>query len=431
MAAEPGDAPANDPSGQRRIVIIGGGLAGGKAAEALRSKGFAGPVTLLSNEADAPYERPPLSKAYLAGEAAFEDALVHPVDWYAENDVDLRLSTTATSFDPAAHTVALDDGTTLSYAKLLLATGATPRRLSVPGADAENVLYLRSHADADEVRTTFGVDRRLVVIGAGWIGLEVAAAARQAGTDVTIVEAAELPLLGVLGRQLGQVFADLHADNGVHLRFGATIEEIVLDGGRASGVRLADATTIPADAVVIGVGVAPNISLAEAAGLAIDNGVLVDASLRTSDPDVYAVGDIANHEHPLLETRVRVEHWATALNQPAVAVNAMLGSTDSDAVYTELPYFFSDQYDLGMEYVGYVPRGADTHVLVRGDLAAREFVAFWLDDANRIKAAMNVNVWDVVDAVKPLINSGTVVDPARLVDPEIAYADVAAGSLPS
>ena len=407
-----------------RIVIIGGGLAGGRAAGALRDQGFTGSVTLIGNEADPPYERPPLSKSYLAGKSPFTDALVHPLPWYQEHDVDLRLSTSVTALDLAAHTVTLDGTTALPYAKALLATGAAPRRLSVPGADADDVLYLRNHADSDAIRATFGEGRRLVIIGAGWIGLEVAAAARGAGTDVTIVEMAELPLVGVLGAQLAQVFADLHRANGVRLRLGATLDEIVVRGGHATGVRLGDGTVLAADAVIVGVGVAPNVALAERAGLATDNGVLVDASLRTSDADVYAVGDLANHDHPILRTRVRVEHWATALNQPATAVAAMLGSTGPDAVYSALPYFFSDQYDLGMEYVGWVGKDSRTRVVIRGDLAGREFVAFWLDEADRMQAAMNVNVWDVVDAVKPLIAEGAVVDPVRLADPGVAYTEL-------
>jgi NADPH-dependent 2,4-dienoyl-CoA reductase/sulfur reductase-like enzyme len=405
------------------VVIIGGGLAGAKAAEALRAKGFTGPITLIANESDPPYERPPLSKGYLAGGAGFQDALVQPLQWYSEHDVELRLSTTATSFDPAAHSVTLDDGTTMPYAKLLLATGSVPRRLTVPGSDATNVLYLRNHADADAIRDTFGPGRRLVIIGAGWIGLEVAAAARNAGTDVTVVEVAALPLLAVLGPEIAQVFADLHTERGVQLRLGVALDRIDVHGDRASGVRLGDGSVIPADAVVVGIGVAPDVTLAQAAGLAVDNGVLVDASLRTSDPDVYAVGDIANHDHPVLGTRVRVEHWATALNQPAVAAAAMLG--DDRAVYAELPYFFSDQYDLGMEYLGHTPRGSTTRVVVRGDLLARKFVAFWLDDSNRIKAAMNVNIWDVLDTIKPLIVHGSAVDPTQLTDPYASWTGLA------
>jgi NADPH-dependent 2,4-dienoyl-CoA reductase/sulfur reductase-like enzyme len=299
---------------------------------------------------------------------------------------------------------------------LLLATGAEPRTLPLPGADS--ALTLRTRADADAIQATFGPDKRLVLVGGGWIGLEVAAAAREAGTTVTVLEAAELPLLGVLGREMATVFADLHREHGVELRLGASIAAI-----DPSGVRLADGTEIAADAVVLGVGVRPRTQLAESAGLAVDNGVLVDASLRTSDPAIFAVGDIANHDHPVLGRRVRVEHWATALNQPAAAAGAMLGGGDT---YTALPYFFSDQYDLGMEYVGHAVPGGYAQVVVRGDVGAREFVAFWLDEADRILAAMNVNVWDVVDEVKPLIAGGRPVDRAKLTDPSIPFSEVGA-----
>jgi NADPH-dependent 2,4-dienoyl-CoA reductase/sulfur reductase-like enzyme len=409
-------------SAPQNIVVVGGGLAGGKAVEALRAAGFTGSLTLVGDEAHLPYERPPLSKSYLAGKSAFEDAVVHPREWYDEQHVDLRLHCHATSLDLAAHEVTLGDGARLPYDKLLLATGALPRRLDLPGAAAANVHYLRTREDSDAIRSIFGPGRRIAIVGGGWIGLEVAAAARDAGTEVTLVEMADLPLLGVLGPEVAQVFADLHRDHGVDLRLGATLEEITVDdNGTATGVRLGDGDTVPAVAVVVGVGILPNVALAGAAGLTLNNGVEVDAALRSSDPDVYAVGDIANHDHPVLGTRVRVEHWSTALNQPATAARAMLGE---DVQYTNLPYFFSDQYDLGMEYVGYAPRGSYAQVVVRGDLGSREFVAFWLDGENRIKAAMNVNVWDVPDAVKPLIAEGRAVDPARLSDPAVAFADL-------
>jgi 3-phenylpropionate/trans-cinnamate dioxygenase ferredoxin reductase component len=401
------------------IVIVGGGLAAAKAAEALRADGFDGTVTLVGQEPHLPYERPPLSKSYLMAQSPFADALVHDRQWYDDNRIDLRLGTRAESIDAAGHEVNLAGGPPLHYDKLLLATGAVPRRLGRPGADADGVLYLRNREDADAVRATFGADRHLVIVGAGWIGLEVAAAARLAGTHVTVIELASLPLVGVLGPELGQVFADLHREHGVELRLGARLDEIAVADGRAAGVRLDDGSTISADAVLVGVGVAPNTALAETAGLRCDNGVLVDAALRTSDPDIYAVGDVANHDHPRLDTRIRVEHWATALTQPAVAVAAMLGR---DAVYDELPYFFSDQYDLGLEYLGYAPTGSYHRVVIRGELAAREFVAFWLDDDNRIKAAMSVNVWDVVDAVRPLIRDAKPVDPQQLADPGVEFS---------
>jgi 3-phenylpropionate/trans-cinnamate dioxygenase ferredoxin reductase component len=405
----------------QRIVIVGGGLAGAKAAEALREQSFRGTITLIAGEPHLPYERPPLSKSYLSGGSAFDEAIVHPEAWYRDNHVDVRLGTRATSVDAAAHLVHLDGGEPVGYDKLLLATGAVPRRLSIPGADADQVLHLRTREDSDAIRACFGDDKRLVIIGAGWIGLEVAAAARGAGTAVTVIEVSELPLLGVLGPELAQVFADLHIGNGVDLRLRTQVSAITTDGSRVTGVELAGGETVPADAVVVGVGVAPDVALAESAGLTLDNGVLVDASLRSSDPDIYAVGDIANHDHPVLRHRVRVEHWATALHQPATAAAAMLGG---DAQYSELPYFFSDQYDLGMEYIGHAPKGSYERVVVRGDLAKPEFVAFWLDSESRIRAAMNVNVWDVVDEVKPLILSGKAVDADRLADPGTAYASL-------
>ncbi|MGE0217605.1 NAD(P)/FAD-dependent oxidoreductase [Mycolicibacterium sp.] len=401
----------------QQVVIVGGGLAGAKTAEALRGHGFSGAVTLLAAEPHLPYERPPLSKGYLAGDASFDDAIVHPEDWYRDNNIDLRRGTRATAIDAAGHRVHLGDDTTIGYDKLVLATGAQPRRLRLPGADARGVHYLRTREDSDAIRSRFGDGKRLIVVGGGWIGLEVAAAARGAGTHVTLLEAAELPLLAVLGPELAQVFADLHSANGVELRLGARIEAITTEHGAATGVRLTGDTTVGADAIVVGVGVTPDLALAEAAGLELDNGVLVDASLRSSDPDIYAVGDIANHDHPVLGHRVRVEHWATALNQPATAAASLLG----DAVtYTDLPYFFSDQYDLGMEYVGHAPRDSYDQVVVRGDLAKREFVAFWLADG-RIKAAMNVNVWDVIDQIKPLIARAKQVDTGRLADPDVPY----------
>jgi len=405
-----------------QIVVVGGGLAGAKAVETLRGKGYAGSLTLVGDEVHLPYERPPLSKGYLAGTSPFEKAVVHPEQWYRDNDVDLRLAVKAIAIDRGAHEVTLTDGTTLPYSKLLLATGALPRHIDLPGADAQGVLYLRNREDSDAIRAAFGPGKRIAIIGAGWIGLEVAAAARQAGTEVVVVEVADLPLLNVLGPDLAQVFADLHRSHDVDLRLGTTTAEITVSDGVATGLRLGDDSQVSAVAVVVGVGVVPNIALATAAGLDIDNGVLVDASLRTSDPDIYAVGDIANHDHPLLGMRVRVEHWAAALNQPKAAAAAMLGE---DVQYSDLPYFYTDQYDLGMEYVGHAPRGSFERVVVRGDLAAREFVAFWLDAGDRIKAAMNVNVWDVVDQIKPLIRAGVVVDPQRLADASIGYADLA------
>ncbi|UAK32740.1 FAD-dependent oxidoreductase [Nocardia asteroides] len=404
-------------SSDQRFVIVGGGLGAAKIAETLRAKDFPGSVTLISAEEHLPYDRPPLSKDHLAGKKSFTEFLVAPPQWYRDHHVEVRLGTTVTGLDPAAKTITLPDGSTLPYDKLALATGSTPRTLSVPGADAPNVYTLRTIEDSDTLIELFGSARRIVVIGAGWIGLEVTAAARAAGVEVTIVERADLPLRAVLGPEMGRVFADLHRANGVDFRFEAQVEAITTEDAIATevanGVRLADGSTIEADAVLVAVGARPNVDLAADAGLAVEDGVLVDERLITSDPDIVAVGDIAAHQHPVLGRRIRVEHWANALNQPAVAAATMLGE---QAAYDRLPYFFTDQYDLGMEYTGFTTPGDYARVVVRGDTAAREFVAFWLDSDNRVRAGMNVNVWDVTDRIKELILAGEPVDPDQLAD---------------
>jgi 3-phenylpropionate/trans-cinnamate dioxygenase ferredoxin reductase component len=398
-------------------VIVGAGLAGAKAAETLRAEGFEGPVVLLGDEDEVPYERPPLSKGYLLGKEERESARVHPPDWYGEHDVQLRLGAAVTALHPAEHEVELAGGERLRYAKLLLATGSVVRPLPVPGGDA--VLTLRRLPDADRMRAAFTPGARVVVVGGGWIGLETTAAAREHGAEVTLVEADPQPLHRVLGEEMGRVFADLHREHGVDLRLGSGVREVTVAGGRPTGVVLADGTALPADAVVVGVGIRPDTRLAEAAGLAVDDGVLVDESLRSSDPDVYAAGDVARMDTPSFG-RIRVEHWANALNGGPAAARAMLGQEVS---YDRVPYFFSDQYDLGMEYTGWAPAGSYDSVLVRGDLAAREFVAFWLS-RGRVRAGMNVNVWDVTDPIQALIRRGTPVDPARLTDPAVPLTDL-------
>jgi len=403
-------------------VIAGAGLAGAKAAETLRSEGFDGPVVLIGDEEERPYERPPLSKDYLVGKAERETIYVHPENWYADNKVELRLGSPVTAIDRAARQVTLADGSSVGYAKLLLATGSSPRLLTVPGADADGVLYLRRAADSDQIKTVLASASRIAVIGAGWIGLEATAAARTAGVEVTICEAAGLPLLRVLGPEVAQVFADLHREHGVDLRFSVQVEEITTAGGRVSGVRLADGGHIEADAVIVGVGIVPNAQLAETAGLEVSNGIVVDAALRSSDPDIFAAGDVASAYHPVLGRHIRVEHWANALNQPQAAARAMLGQ---DVSYDKVPYFYTDQYDLGMEYSGYVEPGGYDQVIFRGDKDGREFVAFWLS-GGRVLAGMNVNVWDVNDAIQDLVRGGQAVDPAKLADPGVPL-DQAAG----
>lgn len=402
----------------KAFVIVGASLAGAKAAEALRDQGFDGQICLIGQERHLPYERPPLSKDYLAGKADRDSVFVHDQEWYQRQQIDLRLGTLATAIDRAARQVQLADGARLAYDKLLLTTGSSPRQL--PGVSG--VHYLRTIDDSDRLKEVLDTGSHLAVIGGGWIGLEVAAAACQAGLQVTVLEAMELPLLRVLGREMAQVFTDLHKSAGVDLRLGVRIEEIFSRGGNAAGVRLADGTRISPDAILAGIGAAPRTGLARDAGLEVGDGIVTTASLRTSDPDIFAAGDVASAFHPLLGEHVRVEHWANALNQPAVAAAAMLGQ---DTSYSELPYFYTDQYDLGMEYVGQVSGGYD-QVVVRGDLEARQFIAFWVKQG-RVKAGMNVNIWDVTDPIKRLIRSGHPVAADALADPGTALDDLVPG----
>jgi 3-phenylpropionate/trans-cinnamate dioxygenase ferredoxin reductase subunit len=395
-------------------LIIGASLAGAKAAETLRGEGFDGPLVMVGAERERPYERPPLSKDYLLGKAERETVYVHPQHWYAEHEVDLRLGVAATGIHPGAHEVTLADGSTIGYAKLLLTTGSAPRRVSVPGAGLDGVLYLRNVGDSDQIKAAFQSSARVAVIGAGWIGLEVAAAARAAGLAVTVLEMAELPLLRVLGRQVAQVFATLHRDHGVDLRCGVQVAEITGSNGQADGVLLADGSRIDADVIIAGVGITPNTQLAAAAGLDISNGIRVDAQLRSSDPDIYAAGDVASAFHPRLGKHIRVEHWANALHQPQAAARAMLGQ---DVAYDRVPYFFTDQYDLGMEYSGYVEPDGYDEVVFRGDAGQREFIAFWLS-GGRVLAGMNVNIWGVNDAIQGLVRAGQPVGKDALQDPD-------------
>lgn len=403
----------------KTFVIIGGGLGGAKAAEALRDKGFDGKIVLLADEEYLPYERPPLSKDFLAGKKSLGDFTVHDSEWYRKNKIELRTDTEAVAIDPAAHTVSLSDDSNVRYDKLLLATGSRPRWLTIPGADATGVHYLRKYDDASNLDTALKEGTSLAIVGAGWIGLEVAASARQRGVDVTVVETAKVPLSAAVGVEVGKVFAQLHRDHGVDLRLETEVKAITTEDGKATGLKLGDGSTVAADRVLIAVGAQPNIELAERAGLpTADGGVLVDASLCSGNPDIYAVGDIAAAEHPLFEERIRTEHWANALKQPDVAAAGMLGEPGE---YQELPYFFTDQYDLGMEYAGHAP--SYQRVVFRGDKAAREFVAMWLDTDNRVLAGMQVNVWDALDDIKSLIRKKAPVDPDSLADPEVPLSD--------
>jgi 3-phenylpropionate/trans-cinnamate dioxygenase ferredoxin reductase subunit len=404
----------------RRFVIVGGGLAGAKAAETLREEGFDGAITIVGEEPQRPYERPPLSKEYLRGEAEGKP-YVHPEEFYAENQIELRTATVATEIDLEASEVAFGDAARLRYDRLLLATGAEPRRIDVSGGDLDGIFHLRTLADSEAIAAAIERVERLVVVGSGWIGAEIAASARSKGVEVTMVEMASLPLERVLGPTLGQFYLDVHRDHGTEFLPETTVERFEGEGS-VERVLTRDGAVVEAQAVVVGVGVTPRTALAEAAGIRTENGVLVDERLETSAPGVFAAGDIANAANPFYGRRLRVEHWANALGQGPAAARSMLGG---ETGYDEIPYFFSDQYDIGMEYSGVA--STDDEVVIRGDLAAREFIAFWLAD-DRVVAGMNVNVWDVSDPIRDLIRSREPVDVGRLADPGVPLEDLAVKS---
>jgi 3-phenylpropionate/trans-cinnamate dioxygenase ferredoxin reductase component len=404
-------------SPDRTFIIVGGGLAGAKAAETLRAEGFDGRLLLFGDEPVRPYERPPMSKTYLRGESSFDDAAVHDADFYKTRDIELHTSTVVASLDVEASQVQLAAGARLAYDRLLLATGALPRRPNVPGVELEGFHLLRTVADSDAIHAAVTAGAPVVVIGAGWIGSEVAASARQVGADVTMVDLVSVPLERVLGPEVGGVYRDLHEARGVKLRLGVGIEAMK-GAGRVEEVRLSDGSVIPAGAVVAGIGVLPRTELAAAAGLHIDNGVRCDAYLATSAPAVFAAGDVASAWHPIYGTQIRLEHWSAALNQGPVAAKNMLGNATP---YEKLPYFYSDQYDLGMEYRGWAPDY--DRVVFRGDPSGGEFIAFWLRDGV-VAAAMNANVWDQGDAIEGLLAAKPVVDPAALADPGTDLADL-------
>jgi NADPH-dependent 2,4-dienoyl-CoA reductase/sulfur reductase-like enzyme len=397
--------PSQQPS---RIVIIGASLAGASAAIGLRDHGYEGELTLIGEESQFPYERPPLSKAVLIGNADEPDWVGNEAT-YAEKNISLRLGVTATRID-RARKVVVASRTEYPYDKLLIATGSAPRRLDIPGADLEGLLTLRTFEESLTLRERFTEGATIVIVGAGWIGCEAASAARQRGANVTVIEPRSQPLLPVVGEQVGATFAALHRDHGVDLRLGLGVTGFAGDGV-VSSVHVKGHASIPADTVLIGVGAAPNIALADAAGLKLaDGGIAVDATLRSSDPDIYAAGDVAAHEHPKYRHRVRVEHWANAKDQGSHVATNLLGAEEP---YVLRPFFFSDQYDLGCEYRGLADPAKD-RLVVRGDLASREFTAFWLRDG-AVAAAMNVNQWDDGDALQELVDTGRHVSDKELV----------------
>jgi 3-phenylpropionate/trans-cinnamate dioxygenase ferredoxin reductase subunit len=404
----------------QEFVIVGGGLAAATAAETLRGEGFDGVIRLVGAETHHPYIRPPLSKEYLKGDAELDTVFVQQDAWYDDNHIDLLLGRSAQELDVGSHELTLDDGQRVHYDRLLLATGASSRRLSVEGSDASGIYYLRTIEDSESLREQIAAGgKRIVVVGSGWIGLEVTAAARGFGNDVTVIGMENVPLSAALGEELGAVFGGLHREHDVTLRLPAGIRSFAVENGRVTGV-VTDSETLPADIVVVGVGAVPNIELAKNASLAVENGVLTDERMRTAAPDVFAAGDVANAFHPVVEQHMRNEHWANAINGGKAAARSML---DRDGVFDDIPYFYTDQYDLGMEYSGYPPLTRDAQVVYRGDLAGREFVAFWHLDG-RVVAGMNVNVWDVNEDVQSLIRSARRVDLDRLTDADIPIAEV-------
>jgi len=399
------------------VVIAGAGLAGAKAAETLREEGFDGRIVLVGAEREHPYERPPLSKEFLRGEAGHEKVYVHDEGFYDAHAIELRRGAMVESVDSAGRAVVLAGGERLDYDRLLLATGARPRRLTLPGSELDGICELRTLADSDSLRAQLQRGGRVAIVGGGWIGCEVAASACSMGLDVTLIEALQLPLQRVLGPELGAFYRDLHADRGVRMMLGHGVAAFEGDGD-VRAVRTADGTRVACDVALVGVGVTPRDEMADRCGIDVADGILVDEYLQASRPGVYAAGDVARAYHPLLERSVRVEHWANALNQGPAAARNMLGAA---VPYDRLPYFFSDQYDVGMEYIGHA--AAWDGVVIRGDLEAREFIAFWLCEG-RVVAGMSVDVWDVTPDIQALIRAGMPVDSDRLADTAVALGDL-------
>jgi len=390
------------------VVIVGGGLAGANAAFELRELGFKGSVTIVADEAEFPYERPPLSKEYLRGEKQRTDAHVKPADEYADKSIKLMSGTRVIQIEPRQQLVTLDDETSLHYDALLLATGSAPRILDVPGADLEGVYYLRNVEHSDAIREASAQARSVVIIGGGWLGTEVAASLRQLGRDVTLVSPPPQPLEQILGSEVASAYVAVHEANGTKLVTGRVAEIVGDDTVRE--VLLADGTRLEAGMVVAAVGAAPRVRLAEAAGLSMrDGGVEVDQFLRTSVPNVYAAGDIATAWNPRFDRYLRIEHWDNAIEQGKAAAANILGR---EQPYDRTPYFYSDQFDLGMEYRGHAPSW--DQVVIRGDPEAREFDAFWLKNG-RVVAAMNANRWDDAAELQDLVDNQARVDPEQLV----------------
>ena len=400
----------------RKIVIIGAGLGGASAAASLRERGYPGEVLLMGSDPHRPYELPPLSKGVLLG-TTDEPDWAHEETYYADHDIKFTAGVTATRIELGARLVLDDAGGEHRYDRLVLATGSRPRSLPVPGADLPGLYTLRTLDDALKLRAAFTAAERVVIVGAGWIGSEAAAAARSHDADVTVVDPVAVPLANVLGESVGGVFRDLHTEHGVHWRLGEKVAEFTGGPDGVRGVRLGTGEEIIADVVLVAVGAAPRVELAHTAGLELsdDGGICVDAGLRTAAPDVYAVGDVASHFHPRYGRRIRVEHWSNAKEQGKHVAPNLLGENEP---FVGSPYFFTDQYDLGCEYRGLADPVAD-ELVVRGDLAGRQFTAFWLRDGE-VSAAMNVNMWDDGDALDALVSGRTKVSADQLQSADLA-----------
>lgn len=402
------------------FVIVGAGEAGGSAAQMLRTEGFDGRVVLVGAEEHLPYERPPLSKSYLNGEPYKSEGSLRDQEWYDTEHIDARLGRRAVEVDRSRHEVVLDDGERLGYDKLLIATGANPRRLEVPGADLAGVHYLRTLEDSKGLSRAIQDMPDVVIVGAGWIGLEVAAVARGKGCKVTVIEPNAVPVQAAMGDRIGEFFADLHRQHGVEFRFGRTVTEL-RGTEKVDIVVTDDGSELLTDLVVVGVGVRPEVGLFAPDMLADDGGVRVDPQMRTEDPDVFAAGDIASIANPLYGQRIRVEHWSNALMGGQIAARSMLGHASE---FDPAPFFFTDQYDIGMEYAGWTGHGGAEEPLVRGDLDAHAFQAFWLVD-DVVVAGMHVNLWDEgIKPVQELVRAKARVDRRRLVDPHVPLADL-------
>ncbi|WP_411731810.1 NAD(P)/FAD-dependent oxidoreductase [Paeniglutamicibacter sp.] len=396
------ESAMTEPAAQGELgtVVIGGGLAAAHCVHSLREGGYTKPITLIASENEVPYERPPLSKEFLQGNKQAQELEPFAADWYADTDVDLRLGVTAESIDTAAKAVSLGGSAPVGYENLVIATGCRSRlggrNANMAGWDLPGVYTLRSLEDSKKIKEQLVSGKRLVIIGAGWIGMEVAASARTAGVEVTVITPDQVPLATAMGTEFGAHVAQLHIANGVQCRFGTAVSGIASDPEKGLVVQTPTGD-IPADFVLLAIGAVPNNELAVAAGLEVGTGVVVDEYLRSSDSNILAIGDIAEAYNTTLGRAMRVEHWDNAIRQGKLAAATILGRDES---YDWLPYFFTDQFDLGMEYVG--DRGADDDVVVRGDMAAGEFVIFWLRQGV-VTAAMNVNIWDVNDHLRSMI----------------------------